>query len=64
MLCLYHLTIWRTCRLHTGRRQLWKQRGMVRCDWLTGFVAFCRKGGLAFIAVGKKGRKPDRVTRW
>ena len=27
---------------------------MVRCDWLTGFVAFCRKGELAFIAVWKE----------
>ncbi len=29
-------------------------RGMVRCDWLSGFIAFCKEGRLAFVAVWKK----------
>jgi len=38
-------------------------RGMVRCDLLCGFIAFCGKGGVAFIAFWeKKGRKDDRIT--
>ncbi len=32
-------------------------RGMVRCDWLSGCIAFCRKGRLAFVAVWKDGEK-------
>ncbi len=32
-------------------------RGMVRCDWLSGFIAFCREGRLAFVAVWKKREK-------
>ncbi len=32
-------------------------RGMVRCDWLSGFITFCREGRLAFVAVWKKREK-------
>ncbi len=31
--------------------------GMVRCDWLSGYIAFCREGRLAFVAVWKKREK-------
>ncbi len=30
---------------------------MVRCDWLSGYIAFCREGRLAFVAVWKKREK-------
>jgi len=30
---------------------------MVRCDWFSGYVAFCRKGRLAFVAVWKEREK-------
>ena len=36
---------------------LFTQSGMVRCDWLSGFGAFCRKEGLAFVAVWEKREK-------
>ncbi len=32
-------------------------REMVRCDWLSGCIAFCREGRLAFAAVWKEREK-------
>ncbi len=32
-------------------------RGIVCCDWLSGYIAFCREGRLAFVVVWEKGEK-------
>ncbi len=34
--------------------------GMVRCDWLSGFIAFCRDKRLAFVVVWNK--KGENMT--
>ncbi len=34
----------------------------VRCAWLSGFIAFCREGRLAFVVVWIKRRKHDIIT--
>lgn len=36
---------------------LFTQSGMVRCDWLSGCIAFCREGRLALVAVCKEREK-------
>ncbi len=36
---------------------LFTVRGMLRCDWLSGFIAFCRERRLAFVTVWKKREK-------
>ncbi len=32
-------------------------RGMLRCDWLSGYIAFYREERLAFVAVWKEREK-------
>ncbi len=41
---------------------LFTVRGMLRCDWLSGFIAFCRERRRAFVAVWKKREKTWQNT--
>ncbi len=36
---------------------MFTKRGMVRCDWLSGCITFCRERRLAFVMVWKDREK-------